>query len=135
MTEPQAYARALRTVAVFVAIGSVGLQLTGGGRPDGGVVFHLLRGGQAAIAVAIAALSTPRQSMAGLRALVGALALNITVVTFAFTYLAPQVFWEGTAILTAVMMGAALFAPWSWEWQAGLAVTVVGGTLLFAFLW
>jgi signal transduction histidine kinase len=34
----------------------------------------------------------------------------------------------------AVLLGAAVFAPWSWEWQFGLAVTVVGGTMLLIFL-
>ncbi len=136
MTEPQAYARPLRIVAIFVAMAAIGFQLTGQGRgrPDTGLVFHVLRGAQAAIALVVAGLSTPRQSIIALRMLACTLALDIALVTFAVTYLVPVVFWESAAILMAVLLGAAVFAPWSWEWQFGLAVTVVGGTLLLMFL-
>ncbi len=136
MTEPQTYARPLRIVAVFVAMAAIAFQLTGQGRgrPDTGLVFHVLRGAEATIALLVARLSTPRQSLMALRLLACTLALDIVFTTFALTYLVPAVFWESAAVVIAVLLGAALFAPWSWEWQFGLAVTVIGGTLLLMFL-
>ena len=71
MTEPRTCARPLRIAAVFVGIAGIGFQLTGqgGGRPDTGLVFHALRGAEAAIALVVAGLSKPRQSIVALRLL------------------------------------------------------------------
>src|SRR6266540_3847035 len=109
-TEAQAQARPTRAAALLLAAAAAiwGIRLA-----------------EAAIALVVAALSGSRRSGAQLRGLTFVLTLNIHVASIAVAVLMPSRAEEAAAISSAVVLGAALFAPWSWRWQALLAGVIV----------
>lgn len=130
------YARPLRIVAIVVAVASSVWGVFSGGVPHD-VVSRLLvvRAVETTVAVAVAILATPRRSLPVLRVLIWVLALDVAGANAAVMALAPSSAWEALLSTMIVVMGAALFAPWSWRWQAGLAVVVVAGALLALWHW
>ncbi len=130
------YARPLRIVAILVAICSAVWEVFSGGVPHD-VLSRLLvvRAVETSVAVAVAILATSRRSLPVLRVLIWVLALDVVGANAAVVAVVPSGLWEALLSPMAVVMGAALFAPWSWRWQAGLVVVVIAGALLVLWLW
>jgi signal transduction histidine kinase/CheY-like chemotaxis protein len=135
-TIPLAYSRALRALAIIVATISLGRQLAGGfPSPEIGRHVLWLRLVAAALAVGIALLCSPRRSAAELRRLALLLGIDSIVVTVGVAVLLPSLVWEQALGLVALVLGAAVFMPWSWRWQAAfaaMAVIAITVTVLFA---
>ena len=125
-TEAQAQARPTRAAALLLVAAAAIWELAGGIAlgPAAGAIWGI-RLAEAAIALVVAALSGSRRSGAQLRGLTFVLTLNIHVASIAVAVLMPSRAEEAAAISSAVVLGAALFAPWSWRWQALLAGVIV----------
>lgn len=135
LVDRRTYAVPLRAVAVFVAITTAVWEIAGRGGVDAtgvGVELWMVRVLETAVALAVAWLASPARSIATLRALIWVLALDIAVANLAVMVLLPAAVWESLFVVVMVMMGAALFAPWSWRWQAWLAGTIGLGTWIVA---
>ncbi len=130
------YARALRIVAVAIALVAIAKHLAGD-FPDAAAQRSLLtvRGGAAGVALLIAILSSPTRSVAQLQRLAFALGLDVALWCSGAVLVVPAQVWEQTASLVGMMFGAAVFLPWSWRWQATLAsVTLVAATITVLLL-
>src|SRR5437773_1027948 len=125
-TEAPAQARPTRAAALLLAAAAAIWELAGGIPlgPAAGAIWGI-RLAESAIALVVAALSSPRRSTAQLRGLTFVLTLDIHVASIAVAILMPSRAGEAAAISSAVMLVAALFAPWSWRWQAILAGVMV----------
>ena len=125
-TEAQAQARPTRAAALLLAAAAAIWELAGGIAlgPAAGAIWGI-RLAESAIALVVAALSGPRRSSAQLRGLTFVLTLDIHVASIAVAVLMPSRVEEAAAISSAVVLGTALFAPWSWRWQAFLAGVIV----------
>ena len=123
------YARALRIVAAAIAAVALAKHLAGD-FPDAAAERDLLivRGGAAAIAVAIALLASGRPAVVRLQRLAFALGLDVALLCLGAVLVVPSQLWEQAVSLVAMMFGAAVFLPWPWRWQAAL----VGATLVAA---
>ncbi len=132
---PLAYSRALRALAVVVATISLSRQLAGGfPTPATERQVLWLRIAASVVAVGIALLSSPRRSVTELRRLALLLGIDSVVLTLGVAILLPRIVWEQTLGLVALVLGAAVFMPWSWRWQAAFAtIAVVGITVTVAF--
>src|SRR5690242_10455831 len=119
-----AFSRPLRTVAFLVGAASLGWEvaaLENGPPPQ---LVWVARIVASAIAVAVGIASTPRRSAEWLRAAAFTLALAVALANVVVATLVPSRAWETMSIDVAVILGSALFVPWSWRWQAALAGTV-----------
>jgi PAS domain S-box-containing protein len=125
-SETSAFARSLRAVALLVAVSSATWELTSGMPP--GLTAHavwIARFAEVAVALVVAAISSPARSVTQLRALAFLLALDIHATNTAVTQLLPGRAFEAASVQSIVLLGASLFAPWTWRWQASLAATAV----------
>lgn len=90
---------------------------------------------QILILLAIAAMASPRRSEQALFRLGFLLALTVPLANLVVAAIDPRDTWGAVTVLVAITMGAALFAPWSWRWQAALCAILgvsAAGTILLA---
>ena len=124
----------LRTVALLVAAASGIWEFATGATHDPHLPTMLgIRLSAAGGALVVALLSSSRRSAEGLRWLAFLLGLNIALTSSAICLVLPVRAWETTAVLTAVILGSALFVPWSWRWQAAFAAIIAAAGVV-AFL-
>jgi two-component system cell cycle sensor histidine kinase/response regulator CckA len=135
-TTSRVYARALRVVAVAVALVALAKQLAGDfTSPAADRYLLIIRGTAAAIAVGIAVLSSPHRPVAQLQRLAFALVLDVVLVCCGVVLVVPAQLWEQTVSLVGMMFGAAVFLPWSWHRQAALVgVTMTAATMTLVLL-
>ncbi|HXF95920.1 MAG TPA: ATP-binding protein [Gemmatimonadales bacterium] len=116
-------------MALLVAASSALWEATtfGPGPPE--VALVAVRVIETLAALAIAYVSEPTRSVRELQLLCYLLALDVAGANLVVMILQPTTVWEVTAIVSAVMLGAALFAPWPWPWQASLAAVITALTL------
>jgi len=135
-TEPQpaTYARALRLVAVATALVVIAKHLTTDvASPVAQRELLIVRGIGAAVVIALALVCSPRRSTAELRGLAFAYGIAVVFLTAGVATVLPQEVWEQSVSLVAVMLGAAVFMPWSWRWQAAFVGIALGAvTITFA---
>ena len=135
MPSSQTYARALRAVAVVLAVGAVGRALASGPHPaDVGRALTAVRIATAAIAVLVAFLSSPARDIPQIRRLAFLLGVDGWIGAVGVIIVTPAATWEESSVIAAVLLGSALFMPWSWRWQAALASLIVVGTTV-VLLW
>jgi signal transduction histidine kinase/CheY-like chemotaxis protein len=127
------YARRLRIVAIVVAALILGRQLVSPAAPYAGSLL-VLRLVTSAIAIAIGMLSSPFQGVGRLRILGFVLGCDASASGLAAAVIAPMGLWEQSGIVVAVLLGGAVFMPWSWRWQASFAVVNLIATALVT-LW
>lgn len=127
-------ARALRVVAFVIAAVAMGRHLVG---PDGPAASQLLavRLSASGLAIVLGLFCTPRRSLQELRVLGFLLGMDASVSGLAIAAIAPSALWEQVSLLMAVMLGAAVFMPWPWRWQAGFAALNVLGAVIVVFSW
>jgi signal transduction histidine kinase len=130
------YVRALRIVAVAMALVTIGKQLTTDfTSPTVQRDVLMIRGIAVAAAIVIALLCSPRRSMAQLRRLAFAFGIDVVFLTVGVATVLPPEVWEQSVSLVAITMGAAVFMPWSWRWQAAfVAIALVASTVSFALV-
>lgn len=131
-----AFSRPLRAVALLIGATSIVWELAAienGRAPQGVWITRIVA---TAIAWAIAAASSPRRSPRTLRSGAFALAIAISVSNVVVASLVPNRVWEAVSTDVAVILGAALFVPWSWRWQGSLAgaVSVMALATLFGVI-
>ena len=135
-TEPQpaTYARALRLVAVATVLVVIAKHLTTDvASPVAQRELLIVRGIGAAVVIALALVCSPRRSTAELRGLAFAYGIAVVFLTAGVATVLPQEVWEQSVSLVAVMLGAAVFMPWSWRWQAAFVGIALGAvTITFA---
>jgi two-component system, cell cycle sensor histidine kinase and response regulator CckA len=126
----------LRSVALLVAVASGVWEFATGATHDQHFPTMLaIRLGAAGGALLVALLSSPRRSTGGLRWLAFLLGLDIALTSSAICLVLPVRAWETTALLTAVILGSALFVPWSWRWQAAFAAIITAaGAVTFLLI-
>jgi two-component system, cell cycle sensor histidine kinase and response regulator CckA len=128
------HVRPLAAIAALVAASAPLIELAAGTslRTETRAVW-VIRGVEIVVALAVGALGWRRRSPALLRALTFVLALDIAAANVAIAMLLPARLWETSSVQAFVLLAAALFSPWSWRWQLGLAVavmaTAIGGLL------
>ena len=123
------YARALRACAIFVAALAIGRALTAGAQPaDLAARLAVIRLTTGAGALLVAVLATPSRQIPAIRRLAFLLGMVGWVGTIGVVVVTPAAIWEQAVIMVALLLGAAVFMPWSWRWQAILATVVVVGT-------
>jgi two-component system, cell cycle sensor histidine kinase and response regulator CckA len=127
-------ARALRFLAFVVVAVAVGRHLTGPQGPDASQMLAI-RLGAAGLAMVLALLCTPRRSLHELRLLGFLLGMDASVSGLVVVAITPSALWEQISLLMAVMLGAAVFMPWSWRWQAGFAALNLAGTVIVLLSW
>src|SRR6266508_289490 len=129
--QPATYARALRIVAVAIALVAVAKHFTTDfPSPAARHDLALIRGLASAVTIAIALVCSPRRSMPELRTLAFALGVDIVFITVGVTIVVPAEVWQQAVSLVAMMFAAAVFMPWSWRWQATLvAIAVAAATV------
>lgn len=125
-SETSAFARSLRAVALLVAVSSATWELTSG-LPPGltARAVWIARIAEVAVALLVATVSSPSRTITHLRALAFLLALDIHATNTAVTQLLPGRAFEAASVQSIVLLGASLFAPWTWRWQAALAAAAV----------
>jgi signal transduction histidine kinase/CheY-like chemotaxis protein len=129
MPRPQTYARALRVVAVVVAVAGVARALASGSHPPDVLrSLVLIRLATAAVALFVALLASPARDPLQIRRLAFLLGVDAWCGTIGVFLVTPAALWEQGAVLAALLLGSALFMPWSWRWQAALASLIVVGT-------
>src|ERR1041384_1526589 len=129
------YARALRVVAFVIAAVILGRQAGGGfPSPEIGRRLLLVRLGGAGIELALAALCTPRRSVAALRLFAYLIGIVTAVTILAIVAVQPTLVWEEASALVALFLGASLFMPWSGRWQAAFVAVVLAGSVAVVLL-
>jgi PAS domain S-box-containing protein len=128
-----AFSRPLRAISLLVGASSMVWEFAALENGPPPTAVWIARGIEVAICLAVALTSTPRQSPALLRALAFTLALAVSLTNVVIAAVAPERVWETMAVHAGVVLGSALFAPWSWRWQAALAGTVTAMALLALF--
>lgn len=128
--------RPLRAVALLTAIASVIWEFAAGTPAGSGyraiIAFRIVAG---LIAAGIALLSSPRRSPLALSWLALLLGIELAITSCGVAIAYPARAWETTAILTAIILGSALFVPWSWRWQSAFAAIIVAaGIAAFALI-
>ncbi len=121
--ERSTFARAIRAVALVVAAASALWEVVGASVP-GGTPLSLLavRAGTTALGLGLALASTPKRSERTLYAFAYLLAFAIIVSNaVAIALGAPHPF-EFAAVIAVMVLGAALFVPWTDRAQIALAV-------------
>src|SRR5256885_6999772 len=131
-----AFSRPLRAVALLIGATSIVWELAAIEAGPAPTAVWIARLAAAGVAFAIAAASSPRRSPGILRAGAFALAIAISLSNVVVVSLVPDRVWEAVSTDVAVILGAALFVPWSWRWQASLAaaVGVMGLATLFGVI-
>lgn len=126
----------LRVVALLTAVASVAWEFAAG-TPHGSsfreiVAARILCG---LIATLLAFLSSSRRSMRALSCLALLLGLDLALTSCGVAIASPARAWETASILTAIILGAALFVPWPWRWQTSFAAIIVAaGTATFSII-
>ncbi len=129
-----AFSRPLRAVALLVAAASA-LWVLAAFHAGTSTAVWLARLAEVTVALAVAAASTPRRSPTALRALAFVLAIAMSITNVTVASFVPARVWEAMSVHGGVILGAALFAPWSWRWQAALAATATGMAIaMFAIM-
>jgi PAS domain S-box-containing protein len=125
-SETGAFARSLRAVALLVAVSSATWELTSG-LPPGSTAraVWIARFAEVAVALLVVTVSSSSRSVTQLRALAFLLAIDIHATNTAVTQLLPGRAFEAASVQSIVLLGASLFAPWTWRWQAALAAAAV----------
>jgi len=125
-SQTAAFARSLRAVALLVAVSSATWELTSG-LPPGltARAVWIARIAEVAVALLVATVSSSSRSVTQLRALAFLLAIDIHATNTAVTQLLPGRAFEAASVQSIVLLGASLFAPWTWRWQAALAAAAV----------
>jgi len=131
-----AFSRPLRAVALLIGATSIVWELAAienGPAPTGVWIARLA---SAVTALAISAASSPRRSPRMLRAGAFSLGMAVAVSNVVVASLVPDRVWEAVSTDVAVILGAALFVPWSWRWQTALAgaVSVVALATLYGVI-
>src|SRR5947208_3217452 len=102
-----AFSRPLRAVALLVALSAAGWELAA--RHAGtSTALWLARIVEVAIALGVAAASTPRRSPTALRALAFTLAMAMSMANVTVASFVPARVWEAMSVQGGVIMGAAL---------------------------
>jgi two-component system cell cycle sensor histidine kinase/response regulator CckA len=121
------YARATRVVAVVIILVALGKQLTSA--PPDPVLRQdllILRMSAAILALAAGLLSSPHRPVGQLRLLALLLGFDGVFSSLGTMTLIPSEAWEQAVSLIALVLGAAVFMPWSWRWQSAFtAITIV----------
>ncbi len=126
-----AYARALQVVAVVIAAVILGRQAAGGfPSPEIGRRLLQVRLAGAGVAIILAALCTPRRSVAALRWFAYLIGVNTAATILVLVAVEPGLAWEEVSALVALFLGASVFMPWSWQWQASFVAVVLAGSAL-----
>src|SRR6267378_1927770 len=125
VSQSSADARVVRIVAAVIAVVSLGRELAGGEPPDVTRQVFAARMVAAAIAGSIALACTPGRSTSSLRLLALALGLDGALAAIVVLWLNPAALWEQSLIVISMILGGAVFMPWSWRWQAGFACVVL----------
>src|SRR5258708_2260462 len=119
-----AFSRPLRAIALLVVVAPLARELAALASGSPPTLVWVARFAMSVIAVAVAAVSSPRRSPQALRAAAFTLGCALTLTNVVVASLLPGRVWETIAVDVAVILGAALFVPWSPRWQAALAATV-----------
>jgi PAS domain S-box-containing protein len=126
-----AYARALQVVALVIAAVILGRQAAGGfPSPEIGRRLLQVRLAGAGVAVILAALCTPRRSVAALRWFAYLIGVNTAATILVLVAVEPDLAWEEVSALVALFLGASVFMPWAWQWQASFVAVVLAGSAL-----
>lgn len=120
-------ARALRVVAIVVAVAAAGRTIGDDPSTAIGRAHLIIRGITVVAALALSALSSPARGPVGLRAIALAIGTLSGAATISVLIVAPSMVLEQSIVLAAAMFGAALFMPWSWRWQAALVTILLMG--------
>ncbi|HEX9394426.1 MAG TPA: hypothetical protein VF923_07235, partial [Gemmatimonadales bacterium] len=108
-----AYARALQVVAVVIAAVILGRQAAGGfPSPEIGRRLLQVRLAGAGVAIILAALCTPRRSVAALRWFAYLIGVNTAATILVLVAVEPGLAWEEVSALVALFLGASVFMPW-----------------------
>ena len=123
MTTPSAaYSRPIRAIAVVVALALLIRQYLSRTVPGPAARSLLVvRAATLGAAVLVAVLASPRRPPRVLRWLALALGLAMVGAGCVSGLILPSRIWEIAGILPAVVLGTALFIPWSFGWQAAFA--------------
>jgi two-component system cell cycle sensor histidine kinase/response regulator CckA len=131
-----AFSRPLRAIALLVGASSLVWELAARENGPAPTAVWVARITEIVLCLAVAAASSPRLSLALLRGLAFMLAIAVSLTNVVIAAFVPARVWETMAVHSSVVFGAALFAPWSWRWQAALAgaVTTMALAALFAVI-
>ena len=133
LIDRRTYARPIRLVAFFVALMSAGWELAARGVDLGsepGTAIFVIRSVESVVALAVAFLASPARPLWVLFTLIWVLALSVAAANIALMAVLPSALWEAMLVIGMTVLASALFAPWSWRWQAALASAIVLFTLL-----
>ena len=83
--------------------------------------------------IVLTGLSTPRQSVRGLQNVAIGVALVVPLANLMVARFDLDEMWPTVTIVVAVLLGAALFVPWSWRRQAVVASVLCVATLITTF--
>jgi PAS domain S-box-containing protein len=128
--DPAQLARPLRVAAAILTLTSVTravMQYVGDAVPSS---VMIVRAVQIGVLIGIAAAGSAQRSPATLLRLGFALALTVPLANLVVNAIDPRDVWGTVTVLVAITLGAALFAPWSWRWQAALAGTLAVAAML-----
>ena len=125
-----AFSRPLRAVAFLIGAASLVWELATLENGPAPRLVWVARITSSVIAVAVALASTPRRSAEWLRAAAFTLGLTVALSNVLVAAVVPSRVWETMSVDVAVILGAALFVPWSWRWQSALAGTVTAVALM-----
>ncbi|HET7790792.1 MAG TPA: response regulator [Gemmatimonadales bacterium] len=116
------YAHAVRLAAILLTAGTVAFSLIDSGEPGHHRGLLLTRLAEGIIAFGVALAATPSRTLKQLHWFSFALALGIMGASAAVAIVDPDQAWPAVAVAMGTVLGAALFCPWSWKWQAALAL-------------
>jgi PAS domain S-box-containing protein len=95
----------------------------------------VIRGIQVALLLVLAGLASPRQDRRVLRDVAFAIALVVPLGNLMVAPFDLDETWPTILLTAVIVMGAALFVPWSWRRQATLATLLGVATLLTVLVW
>lgn len=128
-----AFSRPLRAIALLVGGSSLVWELSARDVGPSASAVWIARITEIVLCLAVAAASSPRRSASLLRGLAFTLALAVSLTNVVIAAFVPERVWEAMAVHASVIFGAALFAPWSWRWQAALAGAITAMALAALF--
>src|SRR5882672_10667109 len=135
MDQAARYARAVRIVAGAIALVVIGKHLATDVSPTVQHDLFVVRAIAVGVAMGIALICPTRPSMAQLRVLAFALGIDVVFATVGVASVLPLEAWEESVPLIGMMFAAALFTPWSWQWQAALvAIALLAATVVFTLV-
>src|SRR5258708_13417532 len=119
-----AYARALQVVAVVIAAVILGRQAAGGfPSPEIGRRLLQVRLAGAGVAIILAALGTPRLSVAALRWFAYLIGVNTAATILVLWAVGPAPAWDEVSAFFPLFLDSSVFMPWSYQWQATYITT------------